>query len=281
MGKKILALSLVLVLALGFVACDGEAAPTAQEIVDNATQALDSISSYQFELTMNMDVTGESEGENFEGNVATDYSGALDLENRKMKIAVTMDTSRTGTEDTHLSNETYFVGDWMYTTTDIPDMGITWIKTVIPAGYWQQMNQVESQLEILGTSQIEVVGSETVGGVDCYVLEVTLDLEELWTLFMQQIGVTSDLMPDIAPELLDEIFQSYSAKQWVAKDSYFIMKVEIVMAMELTPQLMGIPEGEGEASLDVVMTMLVHDYNQSLSIELPPGAEDVIEMPGF
>ncbi len=277
--QKILAISLVLVMALSFVACGGEPLPPAQEIVDNAVQALDNIRSYQFEMNMTMDVTGESEGEAFEGTVSTDYNCVLDLENRRMKIAVTMNTAMTGEADTNAATETYFVDDMMYMMTETSDTGITWMKTAIPTGYWAQMNQVESQVAILGTAQVEVVGSEKVGGVDCYVLEATLDLEQLWQLFMQQLGMTSDMMPDISPELLDEIFQDYSAKQWIAKDTYFIMKVEVEMAIEVTPEIMGSPEEEGEASMDIFMTMLVYDYNQPVSIVLPPGAEDAIEMP--
>jgi outer membrane lipoprotein-sorting protein len=279
MSRKILAIFLVLVMALTFVACDGgEELPTAQEIVDNTTQALDNIRTYQFEMTMNMDVSGESAGEAFEGTVASDYDGALDLESRKMKIAVTMNVAMTGEDTTDMATETYFVDDMMYMMTEPSDTGTTWMKTAIPAGYWEQMNQVESQIEILGTAQVEVAGSEKVGGVDCYVLEVTLDLDQLWQLFTQQMGMLSDIMPDISPEILNEMFQDYSAKQWISKDAYFIMKVEVEMTMEVTPELMGSPGEEGEAAMDIFMTLLAYDYNQPVSIELPPGAEDAIEM---
>jgi outer membrane lipoprotein-sorting protein len=277
MERKFFALSLVLVLVLSFSACGGGDFPPAQEIVDGATQALDNVTSYQFELTMNIDATGESEGEAFEGTVVTEYDGAVDLENRRMKIAASMATTMTGEEDTNTATETYFVDDMMYMMGETSDTGITWMKTAIPAGYWERMDQIESQVEILGTSQVKVVGSEKVGGVDCYVLEVTLDLEKLWQLFMQQMGMTGGLMPDTSPELLEEMFQGYSAKQWIAKDTYFIMKVEIEMDMEVTPELTGSSE-EGKAAMDVTITMLAYDYNQPLSIELPPGAEDAIEM---
>jgi len=281
MGRIILAISLVLVMALSFAACGGEPLPSAQEIVDGATQALGDVRTYQFEITTTMDVTGESEGEDFEGAMTMEYGGALDLENSQMSISATatMNTAMTGADYTDMSTETYVIDDMMYMMTETSDAGITWMKTAMPTEYWARIDQIEAQVEILGTSQIEVTGSEKVGGVDCYVLEVTPDKGQLWRLFMQQMGMTSDMMPDIGQEFLSEIFRSFSVKQWIAKDTYFLMKIEVEMAMEVTPEIMGSPDEEGEAAIDVFMTMLAYDYNQPVSIELPPGAEDAIEMP--
>jgi len=36
---------------------------------------------------------------------------------------------------------------------------------------------------------------------------------------------------------------------------------------------------EGEMTIDLNMSWLVYDYNQPVSIVLPPGAEDAIEVP--
>ena len=73
------------------------------------------------------------------------------------------------------------------------------------------------------------------------------------------------------------MFQGVSVKEWVAKDTYFIMKVEIEMDTELTPEEMGYPGEEGEMSLEASWTIVVSNYNQPISIELPPEAETAIE----
>ena len=279
MGRKILAISLLLVMVLSFTAC-GEELPTAQEIVDGAVRALDDVTSYQFEMTTTMDVSGESEGEAFEGATATDQSGTLDLANRQMHTFTTMNTVGTGTYGMDRTQETYIIDDMVYTmTVDTPDSEPSWMKSEMPAELWEQMNQIKPQIEILGTSAVEIVGSEQLDGVDCYVLESTPDTEQLWQLFMQQMGTASDMAPDITMRVLDEMCENYSAKQWIAKDSYFLMKVEVEISMELTPEIMGSPEEEGEAAVAIRIIMLVYDYNQPVSIELPPEAEEAIEVP--
>ena len=59
------------------------------------------------------------------------------------------------------------------------------------------------------------------------------------------------------------------------------MKAEIEMSLEFTPEAMGYPEEEGEGAIDLFMTMLIFNYNQPVSIELPPEAEDAIDIMDF
>ena len=56
-------------------------------------------------------------------------------------------------------------------------------------------------------------------------------------------------------------------------------KVEIYMVMELTPEALGYPEEEGLMTMEMTMDLLAYNYNQLVSIELPPGAEEAVEVP--
>ena len=51
------------------------------------------------------------------------------------------------------------------------------------------------------------------------------------------------------------------------------------MTVELTPEALGSPEEEGRITMDIVMILLTNDYNQPVSIVLPPEAEEAIEVP--
>ena len=51
------------------------------------------------------------------------------------------------------------------------------------------------------------------------------------------------------------------------------------MYLELTPGDMGSPEEEGSMTMDIAVDMQVFDYNLPVSVELPPEAEDAIEIP--
>jgi hypothetical protein len=136
-------------------------------------------------------------------------------------------------------------------------------------------------MELLEVVQVKVIGSEKIRGVDCYVLQLTPDMEQLWQLAMQQSGATGETLPDVGEEFLQEVFKNFSIKQWVAKDTYFLTKAEIYMAMELTPEALGYPEEEGLVTMDITMDLLAYNYNQPVSIELPPEAEEAVEVPMY
>jgi len=275
MWTKILTVSLALVMVLSLAACAKE--PSAQEIVDGVIESLDDIRTYQFDMDMTLDMAGEAEGEVFEGTMVIDSSGASDFENRQMRMDVTINVAVPGEDEIEMAMEMYLIGDMMYTMMEIPEMGPMWIKSEMPEEYWEEMRQVEPQIELLEVAQVEVIGSERVGGIDCYVLEVSPDLEQLWQIVMQQAEMAGG-MPDVAEEFLQEIFRSFSVKQWVAKDTYFMTKAEMDMAVELTSEAMGFPE-EGILTMDIAMVLLAYDYNQPVSIELPPEAEEAVEVP--
>lgn len=284
MWKKILTMSLVLVMVLSFAACGEEAEeeaelPSAQEIIDGVIESLDDITTYQFDMEMNMDMAIEAEDESFEQSMGMDFSGALDLENREMRMDMTVSMVMFG-EDMEVSGEIYLIGDMVYTMVEDPEMGSMWSKSEIPEGFWEQMNQVEPQIELLEVVQVEVLGSEKVKGVDCYMLQLTPNIEQLWQLAMQQAGVTGEeMLPDVAEEYLQDIFKNFSVKQWIAKDTYFLTKAEIDMAIELTPEALGYPEEEGIMTMDIAMDLLAYNYNQPVSIVLPPEAEEAVVVP--
>jgi outer membrane lipoprotein-sorting protein len=280
--RKILALSLVLVMALSFVACGGGDFPPAQSIVDGAVQALDDIQAYEFEMDMAMDMSAEYEGEKLEMTMETDYSGALDLDNQQMRMDMDLNLKVTGEDEIEAAMGLYLIDGTGYSMTDSPGEDPVWEKEEgISEEDWEGVTEAlmlaKPQIELLEASEVEVIGSESVKGVGCYVLRLTPDMEQLWKTVGQQValGFTEEMgWPDFSAEVLDMAYSSFSVKQWVAQDTYFLMKVEIDINLELTAEAMGVPEEEGAVAIAVVMKMLDYNYNQPVSIELPPEAEE-------
>ncbi len=278
MRKKILTMSLVLVMVLPFAACEEEAEeevelPLAQEIVDGVIASWAYIRTSQFDTHMTMDFTGEFEDKAFKESVVTDSSGKLDVENKQMEMDMTMNVAVSGQDEIEMVMEMYLIGDTVYMMKDIPQVGSTWAKSETPEGTWEQVSQTESQIELLKTAQVNVIGSEKVGSVDCYVIQLIPDMEQLWQIAMQQATFAGQ-KPDIAEQILEVMFRSFSAKQWIAKDTYFLTKTEAEMNIELTPEAAGFPKENGVVITDISMVLLFYNYNQPVSITLPPGAEE-------
>jgi len=280
MGWKILIMSLVLVMVLPFTACgEGVESPSAQEIVDGATQALDDIRTYEFEMDTTLDMAGEVEGEAFEMTMGIVSSSALDLDNRQIELNMAVNVAMPEEDEMWMTVEAYLIDNMGYAMMDFPGTDPTWEKEEVSEAEWEEVIEVislaESQVELLETAEVEVIGSEKVKGVDCYVLQVTLDMAQLWETVMQQatLGFGGEIgWPALTEEILDKASYSFSVKQWIAKDTYFLTKVEIDMAIELTAEAMEVEEGA--VSIDSAMTVLAYNYNQPVSIELPPEAEE-------
>jgi hypothetical protein len=286
MGRKILAMSMVLVMLLAFSACGGETLPTAEQIIDGAIQAQDDIRTYEFEMDMTMDMAGEAEGEAFEATIGMDYSGALDTDNKEMRMTVTASAVATGEEEAETALEAYLVDGTGYSKTIAPGTEPEWEVDEFSEEEWEEtwegivevLSLAAPQLELLEAAEAEVIGSETVKGVDCYVLRLTPNIKQLWDTIMQQatMGFGGGLgLPEFTEEIFNEASYSLSVEQWVAKDTYFLMKVEIDTTIELTAEAMQVTEGE--MTIDTALTMLVYNYNQPVSIELPPEAEEAVE----
>lgn len=273
---RIMTMPLLLAMLLSFTACGGGSGlPSAEEIVKGVTESQEDIKSHQFEIDMSMEAAGEAEGEAFEMAMTLGFSGAIDIENEEMSADVYTSTEMTGEDDTEMTVEMYLIDDTTtYSTMDMPEMETMWMQQEVSEGDWEEMIEVlspiESHLELLELAEVRVIGSEEVKGVDCYVLQLTPDLEQLWETVMQQTEAADMGVPAIAEEALQEALISFSVKQWVTKDAYFLAKSEIDISMELTPEVMGVVGGEGMMIMDITLSFLIYDHNQPVSILLPP-----------
>lgn len=281
--KKLLVLSLALVLSFGLVAFVGCGEKLTQEEIDeiiaNVTSAEAETVSFDLDLPMSITVTGGSEP----GTMTADVSGSgvMDMVNEEMQMTMdmAMDIPDEGEQD--ISAEIYFVDDWMYIGMDIPDFGSQWMKMEATGDMWQQQAPLEQHLELWeGAVEVKSLGSETVNGAECYVFEIRPDMGVLSDLLAQETsGMGMDLM-DFSQFDLSDMYEELSVKEWLAQDSYLPMKMEIKVVMEMSAEEFGAIGGDfGEMTIDVEVNMNFYDYNQPVSIELPPEALEAEEVP--
>ena len=79
---------------------------------------------------------------------------------------------------------------------------------------------------------------------------------------------------------LADLFEEMSVKEWIAQDSYQVLKSEVYMRMQMQPEDVGAAgEDFDKMVMDMNMAMRMYDYGQPVSIVLPPEAADAQEMP--
>jgi len=259
---------------------EGEEPVEAEEIVERAIKAIDEARTYHFDVDTTMSTTAEVEGEEFEAATKVKSSGVLDHEKIQMEMNNAINMEVPGEDEVAMEMELYIFGGMAYMMIDKPGIGSTWMKGKALAPGWIGMSQIEYQVELLNTAKVKVIGSETVGGVDCYVLQVTPNIEQniqlLWALAMQQTYVLEVMEVWQRPSAFGasprEMLRDYSVKQWIAKDTYFIVKAEIDIEIDM------VMIGGREVKQDIATGLLYDSYNQPVSIELPDEAENAIEM---
>jgi len=227
------------------------------------------------DMLMAMEVIGGTEPG--EMTMLTDFTSAVDNANKEMQM--TMDTTMDipGEAKQGIATELYIVDEWMYMKTDIPVIGGQWMKIRLTEEMWEAESQIGHQIALLETAtEVDLLGSESVRGTACYVVEIVPSMEALGKLLSQQ---TTGLENIDWEEL--KLFKETSIREWIAKDSYLLMKAEIHMLMEMRPEDVGATEEDFEKmTIDMNIQMEVYDYNKPVSIELPQEASGALEMPG-
>jgi hypothetical protein len=179
--------------------------------------------------------------------------------------------------------EQYFDPKAIYTKMTIPGQPTTWTKEDVDKD-WEEMSPMKQEMELLTSGQVELLDSEEINGTDCYLLKVAPSIEKLWEVMVQP-GMGDIIVEEkVDPQ---EMVKSGSLRMWIAKDSLFLMKDEMEMRMVVSSEAVKLPLGEEEFEMiiDTEASSTHHNYNQPVSIELPPEAKEAVGTsplaPGF
>jgi hypothetical protein len=277
MKAKILAVVLLLAaLLLSGSACGGKGLEmSAEEIIAAAMAAEAEIESYQFNAVVDIKAVDEVE--------KYTMTGIIDEPNRELYIGLQM--SMIMPEPMEMDTEMYILGDWAYTGGEVDGLGTPWRKVRLTEELWGQVSRQvlrassTSDLSLIMNSfegvSMELLGTEVMEGVECYKLSVTPDLgnwsatfldQPGWDLIIDQQGLEY-MDPDLIEEALKELITDLSNTYWIAKDTYFTVKA--IGNTTMTILL---------ATVDIDSTMLKSHINELVTIELPPEAEDAVEV---
>jgi len=299
MFKKAMVVTLPLVMALCLTACPGgNALPSVEEILEKTNQAMEGVTSLSCDIDLDMYMIATTGTEDIkemnEVSAELALSGVIDMENRQLQMEMDIgygytDLLRSSTESSisvNMGMALYLLNDVAYIMMDDPLAGESWMKYEIPA---DEMQQVEDILDenltpagmqelLMDVSQVIVEGTEKIKGVDCYVLRITLDEIKLWQRIKQEAQAMGEEIPEGADiGALLEIIQGISIRQWIARDTYHIAGIQVVLDIEMDAEDMGYIDEVGSIKIDAILDALFYDYNQPVSIVLPAGTEEAIE----
>jgi len=287
--KRLLAALLLLCLSVLPAGCSGVDVLAAEDIRDELVQSMHmgNVETYHIDMTMNTSMNMSTpDGELGEETIAVTMlaAGVVDSKNLEMMMEMWVTTDMLSQSDVpdSMMMAQYLISDVYYVKTDIPPEGEAWFRYDIPVeflqGYRSQIDQMEQQIDLLEYADVELLGTEMVNGIECYVLDVQADFAKLYDTMLQQPEIGNMIVDDEYPTF-DEFITDYSYKSWVSKDEHFLIKYESGYRMHMTSESMGLPHEEAfDMTMEAEATVVLSNHNQPVSIELPPEALSAEEM---
>jgi hypothetical protein len=246
------------------------AGPTAEEIVDSFLAATQKITTLKFD--MGFDMTLEISGGSQPGKVTLQQNGAnsVDVSAKKMAMQMDMSIDVPTQGNQNISAEIYSADGWLYTKMSIPVLGDQWYKMKLSDEEWQQQSGLSEISEFLKSpTKVELAGSETIKGVDCYVLNITPDMAVLSDWVRQAIqGQQTGL--DLSSVDLAKTFKDFSIKEWISKDSNMLMQEQMAILAEITPADFSATGADfDKMTMNITGTITCYDYGQPINVVIP------------
>ena len=270
-GKGIsFVLVIVLLAMLALVGCSSsETKVEADQVVQDALAAQANVDTSTMEITIEATADGMVNGMDIDVTLDGSVTGALDWANKKMQGHVGMNVGLISpmTFNTQVTGDMYAFDNVSYIK--VIFMGSdNWTKTALPIDFWYTQENEQFIESILQAADAESQPDQKVGGVNCYVLKLNPDYAALQTMLEQQAD-TGEEVPDIA-----SLISNLSIKVWVAKDTSYLTKIEVVLDADIPSEVLGGAAGGEGLTVHLSVTMEMTDANEPVTIELPAEAQD-------
>lgn len=253
---------------------------TAQEIASKSVSAYATLTAVKMgmDMTMALETTGGEQP--LKINMVADGAGSIDMANTAMQLTMNVDMEMPVLGKQKVLSDMYMVGGWIYQRLGVPGLGDQWMKMKLDEAMWQQQNQLSQQIEFLKTAvEVTLLGTETVNGVEAYVLRIKPDAAALAGWVKGQVPQQSgaDVLDKVDPEAM---FKAFSVKQWIATKDFMVVKADIEIAIEMNATDVGAEAGDMEQmTMDMAAVVKYFDHNEPVTVTLPPEAATAKELP--
>ncbi len=253
----------------------------ARDILTKAMSSAEKVNTVKADIDMGLTVNMTNGGESMAiAEMAMAGQATIDHPNKRMKM--NMKISMQSPKEDSIDMEFYILGKWMYikmaSATGIPELDQTWMKAPHDEQIWSTWASQHTWFT-RQAAKVSLAGTQNIDGTPCYVLDIKPGKEAIQAMLSQQpMGGAGD---ELARLGLDRLFDTVSLKAWVAKDTHLILKQEMSWPMEIKAGDLDSPlQSSEKLTMNLDFRMKLYDYNQPVSIQLPPEAADAEELPG-
>jgi hypothetical protein len=241
--------------------------PALQTLVSDVSSTLSKTGRYKIDLDMQAYIEMVSGKESDQGNFIVTGKGYLNKIDKEMNIILNLNVDILG-KKAGTTSETYITQGWKY---EKPGSNKEWKKTKLTDELWNSGSK-SSYLDtdrLKSPSSIELIGNETIDGVDCQVLKIKPDLSiALNRVLLDQYSSFFGL------NKIDTSFiKELTVKEWIAKDTHLPLKEEVRSYAEIGPEILGLTTADfDKMNMTMIYVIKFYDYNITVPISLPPAA---------
>jgi hypothetical protein len=252
-----------------------------EQALDTAATGLANLDTYQYEMTLNMDMQisgGDQQGALL---IKTTSTGGVNKTagETQLGMAVSMEGDALGDAGPQtVSYDVYLLKDWAYMRLEAAGIGEQWMKT--PTSGLDEsfsLNMAEKQTAVLDNpTTVKYLRTEKLNGVDCYVLSIEPTMEEMAKWYNEQ--GSNQLADDVN---YGDIIKSFSIICYITANTNLLAKMTMNMTMSFTAEQADLASDSfDKMDADVLMELIIHDHNKPFSIVLPEDAAKAVEVPG-
>jgi hypothetical protein len=293
MKTKLIALTgVILVLALVLAGCasgsttttNGAASPTAsptltaRQILDNSVAALKGADTFQVDTSASVDLNIEGGSQPGEATLQMTGSSSVDSAARQLEASSSLTAALPGQSQQTLSFEVFVLNGWAYAGYTLPLVGEKWSKMQLNDQTWSQLGQNYFSALLASAVNVNLEGSETIEGVDYYVLVLTPDFKALSTWLQSQFGQNN---PAIGGLDFSQIFQQVALKSWIDKKTFLPLKQTLNLVASVTSQQLAGLDKTGlpfdSLNLNFSGSLNYKDFGKPVVIDVPQQALDAPE----
>lgn len=250
---------------------------TADQLKQMMEESADNLTTYSYSRTgeANMLYSNDSIQEGFHATKAT--TGKVDLANQSgWWRAELMDLNSGDT----LTWEGYFVNGSEFWKEDQ-----NWTEFAVndTSAVMEEYNELPGQVNLIDYSDVQIVGTESLEGIECYKL-VGSPIEQV---FRGMIGLQLLAAYFPSPFLLPEEIRyhnldiddnalmnnsSIALNAWVSKDDNLLRRIDINSSLVVTPQILNITSEDFRIESTMNESTTYMDFGSPVEIVLPEGA---------
>jgi hypothetical protein len=246
---------------------------TAEEIALNAVTAIQGTKYFKYDMEFSMSLTMPFEGTIKTMTMKETATSSVDLQGKKMASVMDMTLAMPGEDSKEMAGEIYLVDGWMYMKAAVSGTGDQWTKMKLTDELWAAQSQFTNMADFLKTpTNLEITGSENIGGVDCYVVNVVPGANALmsWTTGQMQSMQGQSSLQGMN---LSEILKGFLVKEWIAKDSFSIVRQQIDLSLDMASVMPTSPTNSAsQMSMEMSALLNYRDYGEPVDIQLPAEA---------